>query len=332
LIDNKGVMIFVELIDGKLAPITRELLGVGRKLTNDLGEELSALAVGSGVLNSAAGGVTGVTDKVYIVDDPLLKDYRTEPYVSVVEKVCEVAHPRILLMGHTTIGRDLAPRLSFRLGTAVTTDCIALDIDDMNKQLLMTKPIYGGNALAVFTMETFPQMATIRAKAMTALAVDSSGKGEIINIAAGLDHAVIKTTILQKVVQEMEGPKLEDASIIVTGGRGIGGTEGFKQLEELAKLLKGAVGASRPPCDNGWVNDTIQIGLTGKIVAPDVYIAVAVSGTSQHLAGCSEARNIIAINRDPEANIFKEARFGVVGDWKKVIPGFEAKVKEITGK
>jgi electron transfer flavoprotein alpha subunit len=325
-------MIFVELMDGKLAPITRELLGVGRKLTNDLGEELSALAVGSGVLNSAAGGVTGVTDKVYIVDDPLLKDYRTETYVSVVEKVCEVAHPRILLMGRTTIGRDLAPRLSFRLGTAVTTDCIALDIDDMNKQLLMTKPIYGGNALAVFTMETFPQMATIRTKAMTALAVDSSGKGEIINIAAGLDSTAIRTTVLQKVVQEMEGPKLEDASIIVTGGRGIGGTEGFKQLEDLAKLLKGAVGASRPPCDNGWVNDTIQIGLTGKIVAPDVYIAVAVSGTSQHLAGCSEARNIIAINRDPEANIFKEARFGVVGDWKKVIPGFEAKVKEITGK
>jgi electron transfer flavoprotein alpha subunit len=305
---------------------------VGRKLANDLGEELSALAIGSGGLNSAAGSAAGVTDKVYLVDDPLLKDYRTEPYVSVVEKVCEVARPRILLMGHTTIGRDLAPRLSFRLGTAVTTDCIALDIDDMNKQLLMTKPIYGGNALAVFTMETFPQMATIRPKAMTALAVDSSGKGEIINIAAEIDHAVIKTTVLRKVVQEMEGPKLEDASIIVTGGRGIGGAEGFKQLEELAKLLKGAVGASRPPCDNGWVNDTIQIGLTGKIVAPDVYIAVAVSGTSQHLAGCSEARNIIAINRDPEANIFKEARFGVVGDWKKVVRGFEAKVKEMMGK
>ena len=330
--DNKGVMIFVEVMDGKPAPITRELLGVGRKLTNDLGEELSALTVGSGVRNCIAGAVAGVTDKVYVVDDPLLKDYRTEPYVSVVEKVCKTAHPRILLMGHTTIGRDLAPRVAFRLETAAATDCIALDIDDMNQQLLMTKPIYGGNALAVFTMETFPQMATIRPKAMTALAVDSSGKGEIVNIAAELDQAAIKTTVLQKVVQELEGPKLEDASIIITGGRGIGGAEGFKQLEELAKLMKGAVGASRAPCDNGWVNDTKQIGLTGKIVSPDVYIAVAVSGSSQHLAGCSEARNIIAINRDPEANIFKEARFGVVGDWKKVIPGFEAKLKEMMGK
>ena len=133
-------------------------------------------------------------------------------------------------------------------------------------------------------------------------------------------------------VQEVEGIKLEDASIIVAGGRGIGGPEGFKQLEELAKLLKGAVGASRPPCDNGWVPDTIQIGLTGKIVSPDLYLAVALSGASQHVAGCSGSKNIVAINRDPEANIFKEARFGVVGDWKKIIPAFQAKVKELQSK
>jgi electron transfer flavoprotein alpha subunit len=154
----------------------------------------------------------------------------------------------------------------------------------------------------------------------------------VVTIAAGLDPATIKTTVLQKVVQEVEGIKLEDASIIVAGGRGIGGPEGFKQLEELAKLLKGAVGASRPPCDNGWVPDTIQIGLTGKIVSPDLYLAVALSGASQHVAGCSGSKNIVAINRDPEANIFKEARFGVVGDWKKIIPAFQAKVKELLGK
>jgi electron transfer flavoprotein alpha subunit len=153
-----------------------------------------------------------------------------------------------------------------------------------------------------------------------------------VNIAAGLDPATIKTTVLKKVVQEMEGIKLEDASIIIAGGRGIGGPEGFKQLEELAKHLKGAVGATRPPCDNGWVPDTIQIGLTGKIVSPQVYLAVAISGASQHLAGCSGSKNIIAINRDPEANIFKEARFGVVGDWKKIIPAFQAKIKELLSK
>jgi electron transfer flavoprotein alpha subunit len=196
----------------------------------------------------------------------------------------------------------------------------------------LTKPVYGGNARAIYTMETLPQMATVRAKAMTSLAPDSSRKGEVVTIAAGLDPAAIKTNVLQKVVQEVEGIKLEDAAVIIAGGRGIGGPEGFKQLEELAKLLKGAVGASRPPCDNGWVPETIQIGLTGKIVSPDVYLAVALSGSSQHIAGCSGSKNIVAINRDAEANIFKEARFGVVGDWKKIIPAFQTKVKELQSK
>jgi electron transfer flavoprotein alpha subunit len=330
--DNKGVMIFIEAIDGKLAPISKELLGAGRKLANDLKEDLSALVAGSGVAHIATEAITYGADKVYVVDDPLLKDYRTDAYVAVVEKVAKQANPRILLMGQTTIGRDLAPRAAFRLSTAVTLDCIALEIDAVTKQLLQTKPVYGGNARAIYTMETLPQMATVRAKAMSALAPDSTRKGEVVTIAAGLDPAAIKTVVLQKVVQEVEGIKLEDASIIVAGGRGIGGPEGFKQLEELAKLLKGAVGATRPPCDAGWVPDTIQIGLTGKIVSPDLYIAVAVSGASQHLAGCSGSKNIVAINRDPEANIFKEARFGVVGDWKKIIPAFQAKVKELQSK
>ena len=287
MVDNKGVMIFVEAIDGKLAPITKELLGAGRKLANELKEELSALVVGSGVANIAAEAITFGADKVYVFDDPLLKDYRTESYVAVVEKVVKQANPRILLMGQTTIGRDLAPRAAFRLSTAAILDCVVLEIDAATKQLLLTKPVYGGNARAIYTMETLPQMATVRAKAMTSLAPDSSRKGEVVTIAAGLDPAAIKTNVLQKVVQEVEGIKLEDAAVIIAGGRGIGGPEGFKQLEELAKLLKGAMGASRPPCDNGWVPETIQIGLTGKIVSPDVYIAVAISGSSQHMAGCS---------------------------------------------
>ncbi len=330
--DNKGVMIFTEVVEGKLAPIAKELLGCGRKLADELKEELSALLVGSGVASFAAEAIAFGADKVYVVDDALLKDYRTDAYVAVVEKVAKQANPRILLLGQTTIGRDLAPRAAFRLGTAVTLDCVALEIDTSSKLLLQTKPVYGGNAQAIFTMETSPQMATVRAKAMSALVPDNARKGEVVTVAAGLDAAAIKTNLLQKVVQEVEGVKLEDAPVIVSGGRGIGGADGFKQLEELAKLLKGAVGASRPPCDNGWVSDTIQIGLTGKIVSPDVYIAVALSGSSQHLAGCSGSKNIIAINRDPEANIFKEARFGVVGDWKKIIPAFHAKAKELLGK
>src|SRR5208283_531462 len=330
--DNKGVMILIETTDGKLTNMAQELLGAGRKLANDLTEELSALVVGAGVANVANEVIAFGADKVYVVDSPLLKDYRTDAYVSVVEKVVKQINPRIILMGQTTIGRDLAPRAACRLATGAILDCIALEIDAATKQLLMTKPVYGGNARAVYTMETMPQVATVRPKAMTALAPDSSRKGDVFTIDAGLDPAAIRTNVLQKVVAEVEGIKLEDAAIVVAGGRGIGGPEGFKQLEELAKVLKGAVGATRPPCDAGWVPDTIQIGLTGKIVSPYVYFAVAISGASQHMAGCSGSKNIIAINRDAEAAIFKEARFGVVGDWKKIIPAFEAKVKELQSK
>lgn len=327
--DNKGVLIIAEFVNGALAPIAKEMLGAGRKLAAGLGEEVSAALIGSGIAGIAAEAISFGADKVYIVDDPLLKDYRTDSYVAVAEKIVKQVNPRIVLAGQTTIGRDLAPRLAFRLNTTITLDCIDLGIDESTKQLLSTKPVYGGNARAIFTSPLFPQMATVRAKAMTALAPDSGRKGETVTIAAGLDAATIKTNVLQKVIAEVAGIKLEDAPVIVTGGRGIGGSEGFKQLEELAKILKGAVGASRPPCDSGWVPETIQIGLTGKIVSPDTYIAVALSGSSQHMAGCSGSKNIIAINRDPEANIFKEARFGVVGDWKKVIPAFQAKIKEL---
>ena len=212
--DNQGVMIFIEIIDGKLAPIARELLGAGRKLSNDLKEELSALVAGNGVANIAAEAIAFGADKVYIVDDPQLKDYRTDPYMTVLEKIVKQANPRILLMGQTTIGRDLAPRAAFRLSTAAVLDCVALEIDAATKQLLLTKPVYGGNARAIYTMETFPQMATVRAKAMTAPMPDSSHKGEVLNIKVVLDPAAIKTTVLQTVVQEVEGIKLEDASVV----------------------------------------------------------------------------------------------------------------------
>jgi electron transfer flavoprotein alpha subunit len=212
----------------------------------------------------------------------------------------------------------------------VTMDCVDLEIDPESKRLLQTKPVYGGNALAVYTSDNDPQMVTIRTKAMTPLEPDTSRQGEIVTIDAGLDPSVIRTKILDRVVEEVAGIKIEDAEIVVAGGRGMGGPEGFTQLEELAKILKGAVGASRPPCDNGWLPDTAQVGLTGKIIAPGLYIAIAISGSSQHMSGCSGSKTIVAINKDPEANIFRHARFGVVGDWKKVLPAFTEKVKELT--
>lgn len=326
--EYNGVMVYCEVREGKLASIATEGLGCGRKLADDLGQELFAVLVGSGVSGLAQEAISFGADKAYVIDDPLLKDYQTDSYVAVMEKAVNEVMPQILILGQTAIGCDLAPRLAFRLGTTTTVGCIELAIDPESKRLHQTKPVYGGNAQAVFTGETNPQIATIRAKAMTPLE-PASRQGEVVNIAAGLEPSAIRTRVLDKVVEAVEGVKLEDAEVVVAGGRGIGGAEGFQQLEELARLFKGAVGASRPPCDNGWVADSLQIGLTGKIVAPGLYFAVAISGSSQHTSGCSGAKNIVAINKDAEANIFREARFGVVGDWKKVLPALTDKIKEL---
>ncbi|MBN2463500.1 MAG: electron transfer flavoprotein subunit alpha/FixB family protein [Dehalococcoidia bacterium] len=327
--ENKGIMVYGELVEGKLTSITTELLGCGRRLADELKEGLMCILVGDSLGDAPKKAVAYGADKVYTAEDALLKDYQTDSYIAVMEKATKDLAPRIILFGQTSTGRDLAPGLAFRLGVPVSMDCLELSIDPATKFLQQTRPVFGGNARATFTSEVFPQMATVRQKAMSPLSPDESRKGEITPIKVELDPAKIRTKVLETVKEEVVGVKLEDAQAIVTGGRGIGGPEGFKQLEELAKILKGAVGASRPPCDNKWVPDSMQIGLTGKIVTPELYIAVGLSGASQHLAGCSGAKNIIAINKDPEANIYKEARFGVVGDWKQILPAFTEKVKEL---
>ncbi len=326
--DNKGVLVVGDINEGKLAAITAEMLGVGKKLATKLGEPLCAALLGSGVKGLAAEAIAFGADKVFVVDDANLKDYQSDAYVTAAESVIKQANPRIVLLGQSTVGRDLAPRLAFRFNTSISMDCVDLDVD-ANKLLVQTKPVYGGNARAIFTTEALPQMATVRPKAMTALPRDAAKTGEVVDVASGIDPAKIKTKFVKKIKEEVAGVKLEDAPAVVAGGRGIGGPEGFKQLEELARLFKGAVGATRPAVDNNWVPATIQVGLTGKIVAPELYIAIALSGSSQHMAGCSGSKTIVAINKDPESNIFREARYGIVGDWKQALPAFTAKVKEL---
>lgn len=328
--DYQGVMAYCETCDDKLTASATEALGIGRKLAQDLGTSLSAMLLGSAISPVAKEAITFGADKVFVVDDPLLKDYQTDAYVAAAEKVVKQAKPQVIVMGQTVIGRDLAARLAFRLDTTVTLDCVELAIDPTSKRLLQTKPVYGGNAQAVYTGATDPQIATIRPKACTPLARDDARQGEVIKVEAGFDTATIRTKVVDKVKEKIEGIKLEDATVIVSGGRGIGSGDNFKPLQELAGVLKAAVGASRPPCDNGWVPSGLQIGLTGKLVAPDVYIAIGISGSSQHMSGCSGSKTIVAINKDPEANIIKRARYAVVGDWKKVVPAFTAKVKELT--
>jgi electron transfer flavoprotein alpha subunit len=328
--EYKGILVCGELADGKLASITTELLGCGRNLADELKEDLSCLLASDAVGEASKEAIAFGADKVYAVEHPALKEYQADSYMQVAEKLATDISPRLILIGQTSIGRDMAPRLAFRLGTSLTTDCLDLRIDPATKLLIPTRPAYGGNAQAVFTSELMPQMVTVRTKAMSPLERDDSRKGEVVPSKIDIDTSKVRTKILETVKEEAAGIKLEDAPVIVSGGRGIGGPEPFQTtLKALADLLHGAVGASRPPADNGWVPEHLHIGLTGKIVAPDIYIAIAISGASQHTAGCSGSKHMIAINKDPEANIFREAEFGVVGKYEEVVPAFTNKLKEL---
>jgi electron transfer flavoprotein alpha subunit len=329
MVEHQGVMVIGEAKNGKLTGMTGELLGGGRRLASELGGELSCLLIGSAVNGQTREAITLGADKVFVVNGPLLKDYVPESYTLAAEKVVKKVSPQILLLGQTEMGRDLAPRLAFRLGTAVTTDCVELVIDPATKKLQATKPVFGGNAMAVFTSDVYPEMATVRSKVLSALERSEGRQMAIFSVAVELTAASLRTRLVERVVEETAGIRLEDAEVVVAGGRGIERREDFKQLEELAGLLKGAVGASRPPCDNRWMPASQQIGLTGKIIAPRLYVAVAISGSSQHMTGVSGAKTIVAINKDPEANIFRRANYGVVGDYRKALPAFVATLKSL---
>jgi electron transfer flavoprotein alpha subunit len=223
------------------------------------------------------------------------------------------------------MGRDMAPRLAQRLGTAVAMDCMALSMN--GDKLVAERPCYGGSARARYTFNGSPQIATVRVKSQEPLAPDAARSGEIVKQDAGSPN--VRTKVLARRKEKSEGVRLEDAKVVVSGGRGLGGPEGFQPLEELAGVLGGAVGASRAVCDLGWYPVAAQVGLTGKVVTPDLYIAVGISGASQHMAGISSVKNIVSINKDAEASIFKASRFAVVGDWKEFIPAFTEAVKKI---
>ena len=324
----KGVLIFGEgTEDNRLASITAELLGAAGRLAEGVGGPVTCALLGSAIEALAQEAIAFGADKVIVVDDPILAEYQGDAYVPIAQRICNEVEPAVVLLGQTMQGRDLAPRLAARLNTAVAMDSTDLALE--GDKLMVTRPCYGGSAQAQYSFRTSPQMATIRAKAQEALARDDARKGEVVKMAADLKPESLRTRVVERRKEKAEGVRLEDAPVVVSGGRGLGGPEGFKPLEELAAALGGAVGASRAVCDLGWYPVANQVGLTGKVVTPDLYIAVGISGASQHMAGISQVKNIVAINKDPEANMFKAARFGIVGDWKEIIPAFIKKVQEL---
>ncbi|MDH4071949.1 MAG: electron transfer flavoprotein subunit alpha/FixB family protein [Gammaproteobacteria bacterium] len=326
---TKGVVAVCDLAAGKLSDIAREVLGCGRRLADDLGAPLEAVVLGSGLDPGVVETVAKATDRLFVADHPALIEFHPETYLAALLQIVGRADPQVVILGQTALGRDLAPRLAFRLGSCATLDCVDVRIDAETRRLLQTKPVYGGNAHAVYCSPFDPQVVTIRAKCMPALIASGDRKAETIVVDIGDVAARQRIKSLGVVREKVDGTRLEDARVVVGGGRGIGGSEGFALLEELALVLGGTTGASRAVCDNGWQPVSRQIGLTGKVVSPDLYLAVAISGASQHMAGCHGARNIVAINKDEEANIFREARYGVVGDWREVVPGLVSRLNEL---
>jgi electron transfer flavoprotein alpha subunit len=324
-----GVLVIGELNGDALQSITGELLSAARGIADATGEEVGvALLNGSDAAGRAA--IALGADKAYLVQDDVLADMQLDAQVAALTNVCEETEPSVALIGRTLAGRDVGPRLAFRLGVGLAQDCLQVSAEGDGDRISAVRPVYGGNALAKVTFpDANPQIVVLRAKAYEPLEADDARSGEVVVVNPGLDASVVKARLVETVTQESEGVRLEDAGVVIGGGRGLGGPEPFDQLEDLARLLGGAVGASRAVCDAGWLDHSYQVGLTGKTITPDLYITVGISGASQHMAGCSASKNIVAINRDADANIFKTASFGVVGDWKNVLPSFIETVREL---
>ncbi len=326
----QGILVLGELDQRGLAGVTGELLSLARSLADETGGEVSVSLQGASVGSEADDAISMGADTAYKVESPFLSEPQIDAHLSALEQVARQIEPSIILVGRTPLGRDVGPRLAFRLGAAVAQDCVEVSVNSDTGRVKATRPVYGGNAMASvsFTGDGV-QVVIVRPKTIEANEPDSARTGSVEEFSAELDESVIKARLVETVSQEAEGVRLEDAGIVVSGGRGLGGPEPFEQLQTLSDLLGGALGASRAACDAGWIDHSHQVGLTGKTITPDLYITIGISGASQHMAGCSASKNIVAINRDEDANIFKSATYGVVGDWNKVLPSFMETLREL---
>lgn len=318
---SKNVFVIAEQRDGELQKVSTELIGKARELADDLGQEVYAILLGENVKAKADVLIHHGADKVIVVDHPLLKEYVTEPYAKSIYTIVQKYDPEIVLFGATSIGRDLAPRLAARIHTGLTADCTGLAIDEETRLLRMTRPAFGGNLMATIVCQNFrPQMATVRPGVMTPMENDNDRKGEVIMEDVGLTDADMNVKIIEVAKEEKKKLDITEARVLVSGGRGLGGPEGFDLLAELAEAMEGEISSSRASVDAGWIEKARQVGQTGKTVRPDIYFALGISGAIQHLAGMEESGLIIAINKSDSAPIFDVADLGIVGDLNKVLP------------
>ena len=336
----KGVFVFAQQVDNVISNIAYELIGKGKELAKDLGVEVTAVLVGSDVKGLADQLAEYGADKVIVVDDPELKEYRTEPYTHAIASVIKEFKPEIFLIGATAIGRDLGPRVCARIHTGLTADCTKLDIGDFpmnpvpgretkHNQLLMTRPAFGGNTIATIACPDFrPQMATVRPGVMQKAPKEAGKKAVVTEFNPGFTKNNKYVDILEVVKAVSNTVDIMDAKILVSGGRGVGSPENFKILDDLAEAIGGTVSCSRAVVDAGWKPKDLQVGQTGKTVRPNVYFAIGISGAIQHLAGMEESDIIVAINKDESAPIFDVADYGVVGDLNKIVPMLTEKIKE----
>ncbi len=321
----QDVLVVGELADGALAATTAELLGLASRLAD--GGRVHVTLLGAGAEAAAASAFAQGASRAHVGADAQYDVFRSDQWLPAVEAALDAAQPAVVLVAQTMVGRDLAPRLAFRRGTAAAMDCLRVEMGAGG--LRATRPAYGGNALATYSFVTAPAVVTVRAKSQEPLPAQAGASGDIVPLPAA---AASRTEVVSRDAAAGEGLQLQDAQIVVSGGRGLGAPEGFRLVEALADALgreRTAVGSSRAACDLGWYPPSQQVGLTGKVVSPDLYLAVGISGASQHMAGCSGAKNIVAINRDREANIFKAARFGIVGDYKTVLPALIEAIKAL---
>ena len=338
--EYKGVFVFAQQVDNKLNGIALELVGKGKDLAKDLGTEVTAVLIGSDVMSLTKELAEYGADRIIVVDDPELKEYRTEPYAHALAEVIKKYKPDIMLVGATAIGRDLGPRVSARIHTGLTADCTQLEIGDfpinpipgreqLHNQLLMTRPAFGGNTIATIACPNFrPQMATVRPGVMQKAERVEGAQAVIEEFNPGFvpNNKYVEILDIVKAVSDVED--IMDAKILVSGGRGVGSAENFKLLDDLAEALGGTVSCSRAVVDAGWKSKDLQVGQTGKTVRPHVYFAIGISGAIQHLAGMEESDIIIAINKDETAPIFDVADYGIVGDLNKILPALTEKIKE----